>query len=379
MTMAPIALVLVGLALASTLYWVYALGCVVRFRRRPRPTSTDCPPVTVLKPLCGAHAGLYDSLRSFCDQDYPEFQILFGVRDPADPAIEVVGQLMNEFRERNLKLVVSDRDLSLNPKVSNLINLYDGAEHDILVIADSDIRVGRDYLKHAVAPLADPGVGLVTCLYRGGGSGRGWGALGRLFIDDWFFPSALVSVTGNRLRHAFGATLAFRRKSLEAIGGFAPLGVYLADDYMLGERIADAGERVVLSPCVVETRVVEQSFRALFFHELRWSRTMRATRPIGYFFAASTYGFVWSALALAASVAAWPALVVGAAHVAVRVAVHRAAQRTLATSTVPSVWLLPARDVLSIVLWAASFMGRTVRWGRHRFLVDRLGRLARLA
>ena len=155
--------------------------------------------------------------------------------------------------------------------------------------------------------------------------------------------------------------------------------MYLADDYMLGERIADAGERVVLSPCVVETRVVEQSFRALFFHELRWSRTMRATRPIGYFFAASTYGFVWSALALAASVAAWPAVVVGAAHLAVRVAVHRAAQRTLATNTVPSVWLLPARDVLSIVLWAASFMGRTVRWGRYRFLVDRLGRLARLA
>src|SRR6185295_5861451 len=118
-----------------------------------------------------------------------------------------------------------------------------------------------------VAPLADPSVGLVTCLYGGSGRGRGWGTLGRLFIDDWFFPSALVSAMGPRLRHAFGATLVFHRRSLEAIGGFSTLGPYLADDYMLGALIARGGKRIVLSSYVVQTRVVETSLRALFLHE----------------------------------------------------------------------------------------------------------------
>jgi ceramide glucosyltransferase len=371
--MAAVALVL---AAVSTVYWCYALRCVVRFRRRRRPIAAALPPVTVLKPLCGVHPGLHESLRSFCEQDYPEVQVLFGVREPADPAIEVVHRLMDEYRARHLKLVVNERQVSVNPKVSNLVNLAESAEHDVIVIADSDIRVGPDYLRTVIAPLADPAVGLVTCLYRGGGRGGRWGALARLFIDEWFFPSALVSTTGGRMRHAFGATLAFRRRTLEAIGGFASVGAYLADDYMLGERIAARGWRVALSPYVVETRMVEDGIAALFFHELRWSRTMRAVRPVGYFLAALTYGFVWSALALAAGGAAWPAVVAAAAHAAIRLAVHRAAGRALgATPSAP--WLLPARDLLSLVLWAAAFTGRTVYWGHHRFVVDVLGRLTR--
>ena len=370
--------VLLVMALASTAYWLYALGCIAWFSRRARPAAGTWPPVTVLKPLCGAHPGLYESLRSVCAQDYPELQIVFGVRDPADPAVEVVHRLMNEFRARNLKLVINERDLSVNPKVANLVNLFDSAEHDVLVIADSDIRVGPDYLKSVVASLGAPGVELVTCLYRAGGAGRGWAAFAHLFIDDWFFPSALVSVTGGRMRHAFGATLVFRRAALEAAGGFQSVGAYLADDYMLGERIAAQGGRVVLSPYVVETRVVAESLPALFFHELRWSRTMRAVRPVGYFCAAITYGFVWSAGALVASAAAWPAVVATAVHGIVRFAVHELARRTLSgREATRSAWLLPARDVLSFVLWAASFMGRTVWWGRQRFVIDVQGRLER--
>ena len=383
MTITPLTVVLAGLAAASTLYWLYALACVLRFPRRKGAVAGALPAVTVLKPLCGAHPGLYESLSSFCEQDYPDFQIVFGVRQPADPAVEIVQRLMDEHRARNLKLVVNDRDVGANPKVSNLANMLESAEHDVLVIADSDVRVDRDYLGSVIASLGHPGVGLVTCLYGGGGSGRGWGALGRLFIDDWFFPSALVSVTGGTLRHAFGATLAFRRETLQAIGGFPVLGPYLADDYMLGARVAARGDRIVLSSYVVETRVVEASFRELFLHELRWFRTMRAVRPIGFFFAASTYGFVWSALALAVAGEAWPVLAIAAAHAALRIAVHRAVRRSLRgrpsaaaegdVAAWPTAWLLPVRDALSVVLWAASFLGRTVRWGGHRFAVDRRG------
>ena len=380
MAATPLAAAFLLLALASTAYWLYALRCVARFRRLRRPAGSALPPVTILKPLCGAHPDLYESLRSFCEQDYPDVQVVFGVRDPADPAIEVVQRLMNDLRARNLKLVVNERDVSVNPKVSNLVTLFASAEHDVLVIADSDIRVGPDYLRAVVAPLADPRVGLVTCLYRAGGTGRGWGALARLFIEEWFFPSALVSATGGFIRHAFGATLVVRRRTVDAIGGFEAVGAYLADDYMLGERVAARGEGVVLSPYVVETRVVERSLGALFFHELRWSRTMRAVRPIGYFCAALTYGFVWSALALVATGFAWPAVLAAGAHVAARLAVHRAAQGALAGDErrrAAPAWLLPVRDALSLVLWAAAFTGRTVRWGPHRFVIDLVGRLTR--
>ncbi|MBM4439592.1 MAG: bacteriohopanetetrol glucosamine biosynthesis glycosyltransferase HpnI [Candidatus Rokubacteria bacterium] len=368
----------VAAVLVSTAYWLYALGCIARFRRRSEAPVAGAPPVTILKPLCGAHPGLYDALRSFCAQDYSDFQLVFGVQDAADPAVEVVQRLMDEFRDRNLKLVVNERNASVNPKVANLINLYESAEHDVLVVADADIRVEPDYLRSVVAPLMRPDVDLVTCLYRAGDEGRGWGTLARLFIDDWFFPSALVSATGARLRHAFGATLVFRRSTLDAVGGLASVGAYLADDYVLGERIAARGGTVVLSRYVVETRVVASGFAALFFHELRWSRTMRAVRPVGYFLAAITYGFGWAALALVASGFAWPAVAATALHGAARAAVHRAARRALGgRSRARLAWLLPARDALSIVLWAAAFTGRTVWWGRRRFSIDLSGRLER--
>ena len=380
--MSLVAVVVLGVVVVSTAYWLYALRCVARFRRRPRGHGTFAPPVTILKPLCGTHPGLYESLRSFCDQDYPDVQLVFGVRDAADPAVEIVHRLMDELRAVNIKLVVNDRDGTLNPKVANLANLYEIAEHDVLVVADSDIRVGRDYLKSVVASLGEPGVELVTCLYRAGGSGRGWAAFAHLFIDDWFFPSALVSATGGRLRHAFGATLVLRRRVLDGVGGFESVGQYLADDYMLGERVAARGGRVELSPYVVETRVVADSLKALFFHELRWSRTLRAVRPVGYFFAASTYGFVWAALALVVNDFPGPAVGITLAHLLVRASVHVAAQRALRSDAESRTraWMiafLPARDVLSFVLWAAAFTGRTVWWGRRRFAIDFAGRLER--
>jgi ceramide glucosyltransferase len=372
--MSLVAVFALGLVVASTAYWLYALGRVARFRRRPRASARVTPPVTVLKPLCGAHAGLYESLRAFCDQDYPEMQIVFGVRDAADPAVDIVHRLMDEFRAVNIKLVVNDRDVSVNPKVANLANLYETAEHDVLVIADADIRVGRDYLRHVVAPLERSNVDLVTCLYRAGGDGRGWAALAHLFIDDWFFPSALVSVTGGSLRHAFGATLVLRRRVLDRVGGFESVGDYLADDYMLGERVAARGGVVELSPYVVETRVVAESLTALFFHELRWSRTMRAVRPVGYFFAAGTYGFVWAALALAVTAFPGPAVSATLAHV---LAAQRALRGDTGRRRAWMIAFLPARDLLSFVLWVAAFTGRTVWWGRRRFTIDLAGRLAR--
>jgi ceramide glucosyltransferase len=366
-------LVLTGV---SAVYWVGAFQCSAAFRRRALETSSFAPRVTILKPLRGAGARLHESLRSFCEQDYPEYQIVAGVRDADDPAVKVVSRLMAEYPRLDLRLVVSDRLLGTNPKVSNLGNLYEAAKHDVLVVADSDIRVGRDYLRTVVAPLADRQVGLVSCLYRGIDDGGLWATLGAMFINEWFFPSALVGARLEGVAHAFGATMVCRRDMLEKVGGFAALADYLADDYRLGQLVARAGGRVVISRYVVDTGVTATTFRELFLRELRWARTFRTLRPIGYFFSVVTLALPILLLGILATPSA-PVNVAGAlALVGVRLAGAVVFSRTLA---LPVSWrhlsLVPVRDALTLTIWALSFLGRTVYWAGWRFRVDRQGKL----
>jgi ceramide glucosyltransferase len=367
---------LVGIAVASTVYWLCALLCVRAFARRRVPTAVFAPPVSVLKPLCGADPALEASLRSFCEQDYPEYQIVFGVADPHDAAVAVVRALMADHPGLDLTLVVGERPVGTNPKVSNLASAYKSARHDVIVIADSDIRVSRDYLRTVVAPLHDPATGLVTCLYRGAPTGGATATLGAMFVNEWFFPSALVSATFGRLAHAFGATIACRRHVLDAGGGFDPIADYLADDYVLGRSVAARGLRLVLASHVVETAVGDRGPRSLLLRELRWARTIGTARPLGYVFSAVTHGFPLAALALVASGASAVALGAAGAHVAVRLLARAAIYRALGVGPErPPAWALPLRDVLSLAVWATSFTGRTVRWRGRRFRLDRHGRL----
>jgi ceramide glucosyltransferase len=267
------------LAIGSAIYWLVALVLIGTFTSR-RPASVRFhAPVSVLKPLCGVDDNLYENLRSFCDQEYPSYQVLFGVRRSDDPAVPVVRRLIKEFPERDLSLVVSDLCLGTNPKVSLLATLSRRARYDTLVIADSDIRVGREYLNVVVSPLADRRVGLVTCLYKGMPTRGVWSVLGAMFINEWFFPSAVVATTFGRVAYAFGATIACQRRTLTGIGGFESLAHDLADDYVLGARVARQGLSVVLSPYVVETVVADRRLTALWDHELRWARTLRTVDP----------------------------------------------------------------------------------------------------
>jgi ceramide glucosyltransferase len=374
--MAFLAMSLLALALVSSAYWLVASWCTVAFRRRPAHPSAFAPHVTVLKPLHGVGGHLYESLRSFCAQDYPDYQIVVGVRDADDPAVKVVARLMAEHPRLDLRLVVSDRPVGANPKVSNLANLYEAAKYDILVVADSDIRVGRDYLQTVVAPLEDPEVGLASCLYRGVADRGLWATLGAMFINEWFLPSALVGARLEGVNHAFGATMVCRREMLERIGGFAALAPYLADDYQFGQLVAAQGGRVVIADCVVDTAVTAATLRGLFLHELRWARTYRTARPLGYFFSVVTLALPVSVLGLAVTEAA-PASVLGAAIlVAIRLASTMVFSRVL---DLPADWrrlsLVPFRDTLSLVVWAASFLGRTVHWAGQRFRVDSGGKL----
>ena len=276
-------------ALAMTYGIIACIAASLRIRSSSLPAH-DPPPVTILKPLCGAEPETYECLRSFCDQAYPEFQIVFGVCDSQDPVLGIVEQLQKEFPQRDLSVAIDRRQHGSSRKVSNLINMMPLARHDFLVLSDSDVRVGRDYLAKVVAPLHDDGVGIVTCTYHGNPRPGLWPLLGSLFINEWFMPSVRVAAMAGSRSFAFGVTIALRRQVLASIGGFTSIADQLADDYRLGELTRRLGLRTVLSEVVVETCVAELNFGDLVRHELRWLRTIRALRPLGYSFSFVTFG-----------------------------------------------------------------------------------------
>jgi ceramide glucosyltransferase len=364
----------VAACLAGAVYLVASALAVRRFCRLPLVVDGAPEPVTVLKPLHGEDTQLYENLYSFCAQRHPCFQIIFGIRDPADPAIAVVRRLVAEFPQADIALVVDPSVSGSNFKVSNLENMVPLAKHDIFVIADSDMRVGPDYLVAVTAPLADAGIGLVTCLYRGRPVGGLCSRLGAMFVNHGFLPSALIGEDVRPGDACFGATMTLRRDIYATIGGFAALRDQLADDYALGAAIRRAGKRVVLSPLLVDTVITEPDLATLLRHELRWARTIRLIAPLG--FAAS---FVTHPLAL--SLVAWlalgfPPLMLGvlAIVLACRFATVRIIDRALGLPATPP-WLVPLRDMLSFAVFIASFLGNRVAWRNNTFRIAADGRL----
>jgi ceramide glucosyltransferase len=352
----------------------YSIAAWLAVHRRIRPTGcapADSPPVTVLKPLCGAEHALYECLRSFCEQDHPRFQIVFGVSESDDPAIAVVRRLQREFPHRDLAIAIDGTQHGSNPKVSNLINMMALARYDHLVISDSDVRVTRDYLARVVAPLRDPEVGIVTCCYRGWAHAGLCSLLGAMFITEWFTPSVRVAAMAGSRSFAFGATIAIRRQVLASIGGFIAIANQLADDYRLGELTRRIGLRTVLSDVMVETRVDESNLGELLRHELRWLRTIRAVRPVGHALCFITFGLPVAAIGCLLAAGASGALAMLATTAVARAMLHATLRRRDAAFA--HLLLLPLRDTLSFAVWVWSFATRRVRWRGDHFRVTRDG------
>lgn len=367
-----VAFAMLGLAAGYGALTVLAVF-VWRLRRRPgRPRSLQ--PVTILKPLCGAEPGLYEHLRSFCRQDYPAYQIVFGVRDQADPACTVVRRLMAEFPSVPIELVVNPQLHGSNCKVSNLINMLPHARHDILAMADSDAFVGRDYLKAITAPILDPEVGLVTCIYRGSPTQRVWSRLGAMYINEWYVPSVLLAWLFGHQGYVSGQTVCLRRDTLRAIGGLMLLANHLADDHRLGELVRGIGLKVILSPYVVHGEHHEPDLNSLARHELRWMRTLRVLRPRSFRLMFITFSLplaVFGILVMSAesphSTAAWTLF--GAAVLA-RLALHFAHRLHDGRAPESDIWLLPLRDLLICWVWCQSFFASHVTWRGNEFDVD---------
>ncbi len=356
---------------AATLYSLIAWLAAKAPVRSADVSSGESPKVTVFKPLCGVEPETYDCLRSFCDQDYPDFQVLFGVADSDDPVIAIVEQLQREFPQRDLRLVIDRRQHGSSRKISNLINMMPLASHEYLLLADSDVRVRPDYLTNVIAPLLDPDVGIVTCPYRGVSPQGVWSMLGSMFINEWFMPSVQVAARAGSRRFCFGATIALRRQVLAQIGGFGVIANQLADDYRLGELTRGLGLRTVLSEVEVEVAVLETSLKVLVQHELRWLRTIRAVRPLSYCFCFVTFG---------APIALIGTLLTGISPIAAGLLAVTILLRTLlhlktrpARARMTQLTLVILRDFLSLGTWGWSFMTRRVRWRDEHYQVFRDG------
>jgi len=370
----------------SSAYYLLCLWSAASFLRSCKTgesvrSTQKLPPVSILKPLKGTDPEIYESFRSHCLQDYSDYEIIFGVSNPDDPAVTNVQQLQREFPERGIQLVVCPNKLGANVKVSNLEQMLQAGHYEHLIVNDSDIRVEHDYLRRVIAPLMDARVGMVTCLYRGIAAPTLGSQMESLGISTDFCAGVLTArqLEGG-LHFGLGSTLAFRRCDLERIGGFKSIVDFLADDYELGCRIAGLGLKVQLSDVVVETHLPAYDLQGFLAHQLRWNRGVRDSRLGGYIGLVTTFGIMWSLLNLiAAHAAPWSWAVLGGV-ILLRLAVALAVGKTvLHDSQVPKhLWLLPLRDLVAVALWTASFFGHIVTWRGDRFQLKN-GRLTRIA
>ncbi len=363
------------LTILGCVYALFAAGEIGRFFSGYVPAPDDAAPVTVLKPLRGAEPGLELNLASFCMQDYAgPVQLACGVADPADPAAAVVERLKSRFPAAAIDLVASDEQHGTNRKISNLINIMNIARHDLLVLSDSDIRAPSGYLRDVTAALSEPGVGLVTCLYRGLPVAGIWSRFAAAAIDQHFLPGVLVGLRFGLATPCFGSTIALSAATLSRIGGFHAFADHLADDYALGDAVRKLGLRVAIPPLVVDHTCPEQSFGDLVRHELRWARTIRLVDPRGYAGSAVTHALPFALAAAAIGGFDTLSLALVAAALACRLCLPLQIDRVLGGGRVP-LWLSPARDILSFAIFLASYLPGPIIWRGERFRVRSNGTL----
>jgi len=357
---------------ASVIYCCLSLWLGLRFEQSSRSVvvADSFPPVSILKPIKGSDPDMYEALRSHCLQEYPEYEILLGITDPNDTAVPIIEKLGREFPARKVAVVTCEKRLGANGKVSSLAQMVPFAANEILVVNDSDIRVTPEYLRIIIGELQQAGTGLVTCLYRGTPSATLGPKLEALGISTDFVPGALVArMIEGGLHFGLGSTLAFRKSDLTASGGFESLIDYLADDYELGRKLSESGGKIQLSNCVVETHLPAYDFAGFISHQLRWARTIRASRPWGYAGLLFTFTLPWAfTTLLMARGAIWASWLFIAAVVSrFAMALVSAGLVLRDQNSLRLLWLLPARDFIAPIIWLIGLAGRTIVWRGETF------------
>jgi ceramide glucosyltransferase len=365
---------LTGFALCSAGYAFIVSWFVVRYGQESGHAAAPVP-VTILKPLHLDEPDLSRTLSTFLAQDYPApVQIVFGVQDPSDPAIAVVRGLQCDHPRADIQLVIDSQLHGSNRKVSNLINMARAATHDVLIVSDSDISVARDWLSRVTGALDGCGVGAVSCLYAGKAGGNLWSALAAMGTTYEFLPNVIAGLSFGLAAPCFGSTIALRRATLDAIGGFRAFANQLADDYEMGRAVRAKGLRVAIPAFAVEHAGAEKNWTDLYRHELRWNRTTHAIDSTGHTLSFITHALPLSLMAALVSHFSISADAVVAFTLVSRICLKWCIEQKFSISSGPA-WALPARDLLSFLIFLASFFGEDVHWRGSRFAVTQGGQL----
>jgi ceramide glucosyltransferase len=376
----PVALILLLLFISSAIYNLLAFFSVIEFFRPEKKDSNKITsvPISILKPLSGRDPGLYDNIRSFCSQDYPEYEVILGVTDPGDAALATAEELKEHTA---VKVIVSEKKAGSNNKVSNLNGLSGSARNPLLAISDSDMRVDSSYLKHIAGEyFSTENVGLVTSLYKISNPISTGAAFESFTIALDLLPSVLVARRLEGITFGLGASMLLSREALDAIGGFEAVADYLADDYQIGNRLWKKGYTIVLSSYVIEDMAGAMNIVEHLRHQLRWARTYRACRPKGFAGYGITYIFPISCLFFADQGPTSLALTALSAALVLRVCMALLIYRKVIRSGNWLRWLilLPLKDILSFGIWAWSFTGSTVSWRGSRYRILKGGKIKKI-
>ena len=366
---------LTGLALCSAGYALAVSRLVDRFGKHAAALPASHAPVTLLKPLHFDEPGLEENLASFVTQDYAApVQLIFGVQDAKDPAIETVQRLKERFPGADIELVIDTELHGTNRKVSNLVNMARCMKHDIVVLSDSDIGVSKDWLSKVVSALEAPGVGAVTCLYAGKPEGNGWSVISAMGATYEFLPNVIAGVSWGLAQPCLGSTIALKREILEKIGGLRAFADHLADDYEIGRAVRNLGLSIALPPFVVNHASPETRWSTYYRHELRWNRTTRVINWMGHTGSVITHAVPLGVLGLVLSgFTPTSAMILGAA-LSSRLWLKWRVERKFGTYAGPAL-ALPARDIISFAVYLASFFAEDVHWRGTRFQVSPTGAL----
>src|ERR1700735_3077182 len=363
------------LAVAPVIYYLIAIfASAAFFRAAPvgsyEVSSDFTPPVSILKPIHGLDRETHENYASFCNQDYPEFEILFCVGDERDPAVPIIEKLIADFPQCPVRLLIGSKPLGTSDKVNKLCRMVREARHDIVIVSDSDVRVEPGFLRAVVTPFSEPKVGGVTCLYRGitdGGFAADLEALGN---STDFAPGVLVARLFGGLNFMLGAVMATTKKHLAEIGGFESLADYFCDDYELGNRIAARGYRVELSRFAVDIVYPRETIGEAFRHQLRWNLSIRFSRPGGHFGLIFTNALPWAVL-IGAIVTWRVAVAYLASALAFRIlmAILVGFRGMRDRLVLRKLWMLPLRDAFAFTVWLASFFPQRIQWRDRQFRV----------
>ncbi|HTZ16872.1 MAG TPA: bacteriohopanetetrol glucosamine biosynthesis glycosyltransferase HpnI [Dissulfurispiraceae bacterium] len=375
-------IVLLLIVLAGAGYTLLAIFAVSRFFNRRKTGVEPSPvPVSIIKPLKGTDPELYDNILSFCRQDYPQYEVILGFADPDDDAIIEAERIVRELPDRDIRIVISFGDIGANRKVSNLQGLSDAAKYPLLAVSDSDMRVGADYLKKIVSEYQDrERAGLVTCLYKISDPKSIGAAFESLNIALDFIPSVVVAGQLEGITFGLGASMLLSNDDLNSVGGFTALADYLADDYQLGNRLWKKGYKIILSDYVIEDVVGSMSLREHITHQLRWARTIRASRPLGLLGYGITHILPISMLLVIIGGPDTLSMSVLGLAVFARISLSMVLLNKVIRQSKWVRWLLllPVKDCLSFAIWLWSFLGSEVSWRGERYEILKGGRIRRI-